>query len=33
VSRDFYVYPNVQWKWSQITADQTTIGLSTNINL
>lgn len=33
VSRDIYLYPNMQWKWSQVNADQTTVGFSANINL
>jgi hypothetical protein len=33
VTRDVYLYPNMQWKWSRLTADQTTVGFSANINL
>lgn len=32
-TRDVYLYPNMQWKWSTLAADQTTVGLSANINL
>ena len=33
VTRDIYLYPNMQWRWSALTADKTTVGLSANINL
>jgi hypothetical protein len=33
LTRDIYLYPNMQWRWSSITADQTTVGFSANINL
>ncbi len=33
ITRDVYVYPNMQWKWNRVAADQTTVGFSTNINL
>lgn len=33
VTRDIYLYPNMQWRWSQPTADRTTVGFSANINL
>jgi hypothetical protein len=33
VTRDVYLYPNVQWVWSDIDAKKTNIALSTNINL
>lgn len=33
VTRDIYLYPNMQWKWKTISADQTTVGMSANINL
>ncbi|MBC7421403.1 MAG: hypothetical protein H7328_11805 [Bdellovibrio sp.] len=32
-TRDIYLYPNMQWKWSRLTADQTTVGFAANINL
>ncbi len=33
VTRDIYLYPNVQWVWGDIRADKTNVALSTNINL
>ncbi len=33
VTRDVYLYPNMQWKWSSLNANQTTVGFSANINL
>ncbi len=33
VTRDVYLYPNMQWKWNAISADRTTVGMSANINL
>lgn len=33
VTRDVYVYPNMQWKWNRVASDATTVGFSTNINL
>ena len=33
ITRDVYVYPNMQWKWKALASDQTTFGFSTNINL
>ncbi len=33
VTRDIYLYPNMQWRWSALTADKTTVGLAANINL
>lgn len=33
VTRDIYLYPNVQWVWGDIRSDKTNIALSTNINL
>lgn len=33
ITRDIYVYPNMQWRWSNLAADATTIGFSTYINL
>ncbi len=33
VTRDIYLYPNVGWMWGHMSADQTTVGLSANINL
>jgi hypothetical protein len=33
ISRDFYLYPNVQWLWSHMEARKTNIAISANINL
>jgi hypothetical protein len=33
ITRDIYIYPNMQWIWNHISADATTVGFSTNINL
>lgn len=33
ITRDVYVYPNMQWKWTKFAADATTIGFTTYINL
>lgn len=33
LTRDIYLYPNVQWVWGDIRADKTNVALSTNINL
>ena len=33
VTRDVYLYPNVQWVWGDIRSDKTNVALSTNINL
>jgi len=33
ITRDVYVYPNMQWKWNRVASDATTVGFSTNINL
>jgi hypothetical protein len=33
VARDIYLYPNVQWVWSDIRSDKTNVALSANINL
>ena len=33
VTRDIYLYPNMQWSWSHISADATTVGFTANINL
>lgn len=33
VTRDIYLYPNIQWVWGDIRADKTNVALSTNINL
>ena len=33
VTRDVYIYPNMQWSWSAISADKTTVGVAANINL
>jgi hypothetical protein len=33
LTRDIYLYPNMQWKWNAVAADKTTVGFSANINL
>jgi len=33
ITRDIYVYPNMQWLWNRIAADVTTVGFGANINL
>ena len=33
VARDIYLYPNIQWVWTDIRSDKTNIALSANINL
>lgn len=33
VTRDIYLYPNIQWVWGDIRSDKTNVALSTNINL
>lgn len=33
ITRDIYLYPNVQWVWEEIRADKTTWSLSANINM
>jgi hypothetical protein len=33
ITRDIYIYPNIQWAWNHMTTDFTTFGFSTNINL
>lgn len=33
IRRDIYIYPNMQWGWTNINANATTVGFSTNINL
>lgn len=33
VTRDIYLYPNVQWVWQEIRADKTNVALQANINL
>ena len=33
VTRNIYLYPNLQWNWDQIAADATTVGFTANINL
>lgn len=32
ITRDIYLYPNVQWVWRDIRADKTNVALSANIN-
>lgn len=33
VTRDLYLYPNVQWVWDDVRSDKTNVALSANINL
>ncbi len=33
ITRDIYLYPNIQWVWQDINADKTNIALNANINL
>lgn len=33
VTRDIYLYPNMQWAWGHVATDQTTVGLTANVNL
>jgi hypothetical protein len=33
ITRDIYIYPNLQWAWGHMTWDTTTTGLQLNINL
>lgn len=32
ITRDIYLYPNIQWVWRDIRADKTNVALSANIN-
>jgi hypothetical protein len=33
VTRDIYLYPNVQWVWADVRGDKTNVALAANINL
>ncbi len=33
ITRDIYLYPNIQWVWADVAADKTNVALSANINL
>ncbi len=33
VTRDIYLYPNVQWVWADVRAEKTNVAISANINL
>ena len=33
VTRDLYLYPNIQWVWADIRGDKTNVGIQANINL
>jgi len=33
VTRDIYLYPNVQWVWADLRSDKTNVALAANINL
>jgi hypothetical protein len=33
VTRDVYLYPNVQWVWDDVRSDKTNVALSANINM
>ncbi len=33
ITRDIYIYPNIQWVWEDIRADKTDVAINANINL
>lgn len=33
ITRDLYIYPNLQWVWADIRGDKTNVGIQANINL
>ena len=33
ITRDIYLYPNIQWVWADIQAEKTNVALAANINM